>query len=371
MKLAVIGDPHLGCSTYTDKRASDFSHQFNRAVDIAIKSKVQAVFLLGDVFDSSAYRRNVDNFASSLGEVAESFVRLKSLGIPIFSIAGNHEYGRGRGGGEIRILNDLGFVKFLDDDKTEFEGHEIVGISWKSNVEAFREAIRKLGPPKSSSILLMHQFCYGSNFVPQLIAEANHKDLQGWPVVFTGHHHHYEDFGYALTPGSLEVHDAKESGEKGFVIFDTTTSSHEFVKLQASRQVHYVEMSGQGKTAPELEAEMQRWIQSNSSTGALLVISLKGRLSTGRSIDINWNGLRSRAIQGGCLKLHFEGGLEDQVRTAPEIRATINLQEFMKKKFRERGNSASQYVQSFREQGDEFGPQILAQIIESVKKGKR
>src|SRR2546428_9330940 len=110
MKIAVIGDPHLGCSTYTDKRSSDFSKQFNLAVEISIKSKVQAVFLLGDVFDSSAYRRNVDNFASSLGEVAQSFVSLKTLGIPIFTIAGNHEYGRGRGGGEIRILNDLRII---------------------------------------------------------------------------------------------------------------------------------------------------------------------------------------------------------------------------------------------------------------------
>lgn len=220
MKVAVIGDPHLGCSTYTDKRSSDFSKQFNRAVDKAINSRVTGVFQLGDVFDSSAYRRNVDNFAASLGEVAESFVRLKTLGIPIFSIAGNHEYGRGRGGGEIRILSDLGFLKFLDDSKSEFDGFEIVGISFKSNFESFRETLKKLGPPKTNSILLIHQFCSGSKFVPEFLAYATKTDLVGWPIVFAGHHHHYEDFGYALTPGSLEVHEATEVGEKGFVIYD-------------------------------------------------------------------------------------------------------------------------------------------------------
>lgn len=371
MRVAVIGDPHLGCSTYTDKRASDFSRQFNRAVEISIKSDVQAVFLLGDIFDSSAYRRNIDNFASSLSEVAKSFLSLKNHAIPIFAIAGNHEYGRGRGGGEIRILSDLGFLRFLDDSVTEFAGYEIAGISWKTSVESFRESIKKLGHPKANSILLMHQFCYGSAVVPQLIAEVNRKDLEGWPIVFTGHHHHYEDLGYVLSPGSLEVREAKELGTKGFVIYDTKTHSHEFIKLPSSRTVRYAKIDGQGRTAPDLEEEIGRWIKSNSSAGALLVVELSGRLSSGRSVDVNWNVLRSIAIQNGCLKLHFEGALEDQVRSAPEIRASVNINEFLRKRFGARGKTAAQYVDSFKEQGDDFGSSILTQIVEKIKKGPR
>jgi hypothetical protein len=75
MNIAVIGDPHLGCTTYTEKRISDFSKQFNRSIDEALKRNVKAMFILGDVFDSSAYRRSVDNFAACIGEVADSLVR--------------------------------------------------------------------------------------------------------------------------------------------------------------------------------------------------------------------------------------------------------------------------------------------------------
>jgi DNA repair exonuclease SbcCD nuclease subunit len=371
MKIAIIGDPHLGCSTYTDKRASDFSHQFNEAIRISLESKVQAVFLLGDIFDSSAYRRNIDNFASSLTEIAGSLVRLKDKKIPIFAIAGNHEYGRGRGGGEIRILSDLGFLHFLDDSKEQFDGYEIAGISWKSSVEAFRESVRKLGAPEEHSILLIHQFCYGSAFLPQFLAEVKKDDLKGWQIVFTGHHHHYEDFGYALTPGSLEVHEAKETGEKGFIIYDTDAHSHEFIRLPPSRPVRYVKIVGESKTASEVEDEIRRWVDKNSSWGALLVVNLSGRLASGRSVDVNWNLLRSRAIQSGSLKLHFDGGLEDQVRSAPEIRATINMQEFLKKRFGPKGKTAVDYVQSFKEEGDEFGSEILNQIIEDIKGSKK
>ncbi len=39
MKLAVIGDLHIGCNNYSKKRSSDFSHKFNEAIGIAIKKK--------------------------------------------------------------------------------------------------------------------------------------------------------------------------------------------------------------------------------------------------------------------------------------------------------------------------------------------
>jgi hypothetical protein len=65
----------------------------------------------------------------------------------------------------------------------------------------------------------------------------------------------------------------------------------------------------------------------------------------------------------GCLKVHFEGGLQDQVRTAPEIRATVNFQDFIKKRFGPRQKQALEYVDSFREKGDEFSTEILNGIL--------
>src|SRR2546428_4247994 len=102
MKVAVIGDVHLGCTKYTNKRVSDFAKQFNLAVKVAQDKKIDCIFLLGDVFDSSAYRRSIDSFANALSEISESLMRIRERKVPIFAIAGNHEYGRGREAGEIR-----------------------------------------------------------------------------------------------------------------------------------------------------------------------------------------------------------------------------------------------------------------------------
>jgi predicted phosphodiesterase len=366
MKVAVIGDPHLGCTNYTDKRISDFSKQFNLAIDEALKRKVEALFLLGDVFDSSAYRRSVDNFAMCIGEVAGSLVKLREAGIEIFAIGGNHEYGRGRRGGESRILSDLKIINFLDDEVREFNDYRIAGISWKSDPESFRQTLRKMGKPSANSILLMHQFCEGSQLIPAIIAETKRQDLRDWPVAFTGHHHQYEDLGYVVAPGSLEVHVAKEAGKKGFVLYDTKTMKHELVVLPPSRDIRYTELNGDGKTAKDFQKTIETWIRDNASRGSLLVIEIYGTLSFGRSTDIDWQNLRSIGYQSGCLKVHFEGGLHDQVRTAPEIRATVNFQDFIKKRFGSRQKQAIQYVDSFREKGDEFSTEILDGILEEA-----
>lgn len=371
MKVAVIGDPHLGCTRYTDKRVSDFSKQFNLAIEEALRQRVKAVFILGDVFDSSAYRRSVDNFSTCVSEVATSLIKLKKSGVEVFAIGGNHEYGRGRGGGELRILNDLEIIQFLDDEVKDFNGFRIAGISWKSEPESFRQTLKKMGQPTENSILLLHQFCEGSHLIPSFLVEVRKQDIKDWPVAFTGHHHQYEDLKYVIAPGSLEIHMANEAGQKGFVIYDTETKKHEFVILPASRNIHYTEIKGDGKSALEFQRDVEKWIRSKASTGSLLVIKIDGTLATGRSVDINWNYLRSIGYQAGCLKVHFEGGLRDQVRTAPEIRATLNFQEFLKKKFGSRENQAIQYVEEFREKGDDFSTEILDSLLEEVGRGKK
>jgi DNA repair exonuclease SbcCD nuclease subunit len=371
MKIAVIGDPHLGCTAYTDKRVSDFSKQFNRSIHITLERKVNAVFLLGDVFDSSAYRRSVDNFAACLGEVAGSLVKLKEAGIEVFAVGGNHEYGRGRRGGELRMLSDLKIIHFLDDEIKEFNGYKIVGISWKSNPESFRQTLKKLGKPFANSILLMHQFCEGALLIPPFVAEIKKIDLEDWPVVFSGHHHQYEDLGYVVTPGSLEVHVAREVGKKGFIIYDTDTKKHEFITLPPSRNIRYTKINGNGKSPKDFQKTIETWIRDNASAGAILVIQIDGTLTSGRSADIEWQHLRSIGYQLGCLKVHFEGGLQDQVRTAPEIRATVNFQDFIKTRFASKQKKAVEYVDSFREKGDEFSTEILDVILEGVGGKKR
>jgi DNA repair exonuclease SbcCD nuclease subunit len=49
---------------------------------------------------SAATRRNVDSFAELLRDISDPLTELKRAQIPLIAIPGNHEYGRGREGGE-------------------------------------------------------------------------------------------------------------------------------------------------------------------------------------------------------------------------------------------------------------------------------
>ncbi|MDI6718038.1 MAG: metallophosphoesterase [Methanomicrobiales archaeon] len=363
MQLGVIGDPHLGCTIYTDKRSPDFARQFNTAVAGLLERKVDGIAVLGDVFDSSAYRRNIDTFASRLSEVAGSFLKLKEAGIPLYAIAGNHEYGRGRTAGELRILHDLGVLTFLESGEAPFGDCRIVGISWKAERGSLLEALARCGPPAGDAILLLHQFCAGSRCVPATIAEVGGSDLEGWAAVFCGHHHQYEDLGYAVAPGSLEVRTAGEIGQKGYCIYDTEAGTHEFVALPPGRAIRSAEMDASGLSADQFREQLAAWIGENAAPGAVLILRLRGSLARGRASEIRLGALRTLGLQKGCLKVRFAGGLEDPVRTAAEIRSSASLPEFLERRFGPRAALAGKRIESLRERGDSFASDFLAELL--------
>ncbi len=83
MKIGIVGDAHLGCTDFSQKRRADFSAAFTNALTLCRKNDAGVICLLGDVFDSAAIRRNVDAFADLLAEIAPILETLKRDGVPI------------------------------------------------------------------------------------------------------------------------------------------------------------------------------------------------------------------------------------------------------------------------------------------------
>jgi hypothetical protein len=66
--------------------------------------------------------------------------------------------GRGREGGELGILSDLGLVHLLNDRALDIKGVRFCGISWKSDLNQFKLALAKREDEPNTCILLIHQF---------------------------------------------------------------------------------------------------------------------------------------------------------------------------------------------------------------------
>jgi len=370
MKIAAIGDLHIGCTDYTDKRTSDFSNKFMEALDISFKKNVDCILLLGDIFDSSAYRRSIDSFATCLHDIAYGLVKSKEKGIPIICIMGNHEFGRGREGGELRILSDLGFVHLLKDTMIEIKEQKFCGISWKNDIIQFKHSLKNLEKYAKDSFLLVHQFISGASFVPKQIYEVDQSILKNWKKVFVGHHHIHEYFNNLCIPGSLEIHNVLELSrghKKGFVIYDVDKNTEEFIELTSSRPIKYTELIVDGKTTKDVQHSLNEWVSGNAEQHALLIIKLKGKLSHGRSSEINFRESRILGVQKGCVSVSFINNIEDPIRSAPEIRASVNIEEFLKSWFKKDSKKAISYFNELKESGDDFIPKLRDKIVGMIK----
>lgn len=85
MKFAHLGDCHLGGWRQPELSKLNFQH-FQKAVDTCIQQKVDFILIAGDLFDS-AYPP-IDTIKEAFNE----FRKIKEAKIPVFLIAGSHDY---------------------------------------------------------------------------------------------------------------------------------------------------------------------------------------------------------------------------------------------------------------------------------------
>jgi DNA repair exonuclease SbcCD nuclease subunit len=224
--IGIIGDTHLGCTDYSRKRRADFSAAFCNAIRLCRDQGAQAICLLGDVFDSAATRRNVDTFAELLRDISGHLTELKQAKIPLIAIPGNHEYGRGREGGELAVLEHLGFAHVLRGTDMDLGPIRVCGIPWQnipSQIPAFVTKLRREPRNGQRQILLLHNFVAGGQHMPSQLCETDPKELQGFDRVFVGHHHVYEQISHCTIPGSTETQNMIDKSDKCVLLYDSDT----------------------------------------------------------------------------------------------------------------------------------------------------
>ena len=248
MKVAAIGDAHLGRSYYSfttpegiNQRERDFELSFEAAVDLALDQAPDLIVWLGDVFDHPrpTYR--------SYRVAQRALARIRDHGIPAVIISGNHDTPRLPGTGspysaladtfpEMRFAHRMAYAAF------EFPGLVVHAVPQMLTVEATLDALAAADQGRSAdrtNLLLTH---------PRITqVEPSHADINEIEVdmgalrsdfVLLGHYHFHTQVDRGIWyAGSTDTFSFADNPEKakGIVVLNTETGEWRHVPLTGQR----------------------------------------------------------------------------------------------------------------------------------------
>ncbi|NPA84601.1 MAG: DNA repair exonuclease [Crenarchaeota archaeon] len=250
MLVLHAADVHLGKRQYALKeREEDFYRAFSDMIEAALRERVDAVLVSGDLFDSPVPSTSMKPFKVAV----EGFKRLKESGVEVFAIPGDHDYPKVRGYPAIGYLAELTGIKLLMGERgakgVEFKGFVVRGVEAVTRGrEGPLELLRRARAERNSVLLLHAGIC---RVLPFECLEE-HKVPPGYKYYALGHVHKPYSFdlhgSLALYPGSLEITSVDdisafkwEGGLKeGPALVDLSGDEAEVVgriKVRARRQV--------------------------------------------------------------------------------------------------------------------------------------
>jgi DNA repair exonuclease SbcCD nuclease subunit len=364
MKLGIIGDAHLGCADYTEKRRADYALAFTNAVETCLDANVDGICLLGDVFDSALMRRNVDAFAQTIREIGPVLDRLRR-GVPLLAIAGNHEFGRGREAGELGVLESLGFLRVLRAEEMVIGGCGIAGVPWHSEDELAALPSVARGLAKTSKarrrVLLLHNFVKGAKCIPSHLGEIDDSIAEGFERVFVGHHHDAEEFGPFVMPGATEVqHIAEAASEKSVVTYDADSGAVVFHRLPRTRPTVMLHYNATGFGDREaLMARMEADLAKRETSGAFVCVRVTGVAPLGGTItkaDVH-GLLRNRDIHDRYVDVRTS----TRTKEARDAVKGASIEGLLRRTFTKEEKKARRYLDECT--GDSFGESLVNELL--------
>ncbi len=248
MKVAAIGDAHLGRSYYpattpegVNQREADFERSFSAAVELALAQAPDLVVWLGDIFDHP--RPTFRSFRLAQRALA----RIREHGAAAVVITGNHDTPRLPGtGSPYSALSDsfpeFHFAHRLTYERFDLGGLVVHAVPQMLTVEATLEALDEADRRRSSdasNLLLTHPRI---TQVEPRYADINEIEVDAGLLrsdfVLLGHYHFNvevaERIWYAGSTDTFSFADDPDK-PKGILLLDTDTGACRHIALADQR----------------------------------------------------------------------------------------------------------------------------------------
>jgi len=304
-KFAHIADSHLGGWRQGPMQELNFQ-SFQKAIKLSIENKVEFVLIAGDLFDSAYPPIEI------LKETFSEFRKLKEAKIPVFLIAGSHDYSAS-GKSFLDVLEKAGFCKNVYDaehkeneiilNPTIHEGIAIYGYPGKKSSLEIKD-LRKIKlneAPGMFKILMLHTTldkvrgvlpidCLESDSLP----EANYYAFGHIHVDFV-----YKNMVYPgpIFPNNFQELETLENGT--FFIVDTENLSKPFEKIDLKiKEIERLEIVVKNtRTATE---EIIQELGKRNIQDKIVLLRLSGNLESQKPSDIKMDKLEEFCFEKGA-----------------------------------------------------------------------
>lgn len=333
-----MGDCHLGGWRQPELKELNFL-SFQTAVNKCIKEKIDFILITGDLFD--APYPSIDTLKDAFNE----FRKLREAQIPVFLIAGSHDYSAS-GKTFLDVLEKAGFCKNVCSYEEKNNSIILLPIIYK-NVALYGypgkkssleiediEKIKLQDSPGLFKILMLHTAIRDA--VPNLAIKAvDQNKLPEVDYLALSHLHiNYSKPGRAysgpLFPNNLSELEELQAGF--FYIFDNGKIKKQEIKLKP-----VVSLNLEIKNALSATGEITSYMEYLHLKDSIFILKLSGILEQGKTSDIDFQGIESLAIKKGAYvflkstsRLHMP---EPEITL--EILDTANLENEIIRKFEE------------------------------------
>ncbi|MBI5389964.1 exonuclease SbcCD subunit D [Candidatus Woesearchaeota archaeon] len=316
MRFVHMADCHIG--VWRDPELRDFSlRAFRKAIDFSVENKVDFVLIAGDLFNTSL--PPID----ALKDTVKEFRRLQHASIPVYMIAGSHDYSPS-GKTMIDVLEEAGLVtnvckgsvvdgklrlSFTQDKKT---GIKITGMLGRRGMldKQYYEAldIPALEQEQGEKVFLFHTAL--TELKPKEMEQSDSSPLSLLPKGFDyyagGHVHIVEDrqfagYAHVVYPGPLfpaNFAEMEKLRRGGFVFYDE--GRVEQIPLELIPVLSFA-VDCTLKTATEATQQIAQAMGQQDVAGAIVLLRISGTLVSGKPSDIAFPVLLDELKQRGAF----------------------------------------------------------------------
>ena len=296
-----MGDCHLGGWRQPELKELNFT-SFQRAIEICIREKVDFVLIAGDLFDS-AYPP-----IDTLKDTFREFRKLAESKIPVFLIAGSHDYSAS-GKTFLDVLEKAGFCKNVASSEERngkiilepviYKDVAIYGYPGKkSGLEVDDiERIRLQDAPGFFKVLMLHTAIRDAvGTLP--IKAVDERMLPKVDYLALAHLHiKYQKEGRVycgpIFPNNLAELEELEGGS--FYIVDQGTIKRQELKIKP-----VLSMTIEITNALTVTEEILKRLEKETLRDRIIIVKLYGFLEKGKTSDIDFTKLEAYAKKQGA-----------------------------------------------------------------------